>query len=698
MTKPSLNLHPRLRQAVACALLAAGTLGVSAPALAFDFEARGGDWLGNLDTTVSYGQAWRVQTPDKELIGTANGGSSRSPNSDDGNLNYRVGEAFSQTIKAVSEFSFKRADNTWGVFVRGSVLYDHVVEEENTNRTPISKAGRRLAGTNARLLDAFVFGKFDLGERPLEVRAGALVVNWGESTFIQGGVNTVNHVDVSALRVPGAELREAFLPQEMVQASLGLSENLTAEAFYLLDWDNTEPEPVGTYFSANDFVPAGGSRVGLGFGAFSDQGVDFRPLGGPLIGTYQQVPRDPTRDPGKSGQFGVALRWFLPDFSSGTELGFFFIKYHSRLPLISGRTGTVAGIANGAGAATAVGGAAQGAAAGLPQAGAIATAANAAVARAAAGGGNLSLATATQYATIGYNTAISGGNVTAQATGMATHEYAQTAAYFTEFPEDIKLFGLSFNTQLGTSGVALQGELTYRQDVPLQYDDVEVLFAALTPFEAGLAGGPLPTSCISAAPTLSRCGQLGAYAPNTVIRGWDRFDVMQLQATATKALPPMLGAQQLVLVGEVGVTHVPDLPSQTVGGPNGRGIRFNGPQTNVSGNAALAGRHFGEFEPSKRFASATSWGYRLAARLDYPSLVGPWNISPRLTWQQDVSGTTPGPGGNFVEGRYGATLGVNANYQSAWELDVSYTTFGGAGRFNELGDRDFVAASIKYSF
>jgi hypothetical protein len=63
-----------------------------------------------------------------------------------------------------------------------------------------------------------------------------------------------------------------------------------------------------------------------------------------------------------------------------------------------------------------------------------------------------------------------------------------------------------------------------------------------------------------------------------------------------------------------------------------------------------------------------------------------------------VSGTTPGPGGNFVDGRYGATLGVLASYQSSLEFDVSYTIFDGASRYNELTDRDFFSATVKYSF
>jgi hypothetical protein len=78
--------------------------------------------------------------------------------------------------------------------------------------------------------------------------------------------------------------------------------------------------------------------------------------------------------------------------------------------------------------------------------------------------------------------------------------------------------------------------------------------------------------------------------------------------------------------------------------------------------------------------------------------MGPWNILPRFNWQHDLKGTTPGPGGNFVEGRYGLTLGVEANLQAKWALDLSWTKFGGAGRFNDLNDRDYVAGTVKFSF
>ena len=44
---------------------------------------------------------------------------------------------------------------------------------------------------------------FEFGDAAVDVRLGKHVLNWGESTFIQNGINAVNPFDVSKLRVPG---------------------------------------------------------------------------------------------------------------------------------------------------------------------------------------------------------------------------------------------------------------------------------------------------------------------------------------------------------------------------------------------------------------------------------------------------------------------------------------------------------------
>ena len=471
-----------LAGAIACALLPLS------PAKAVDLSS--GDVTASWDTTLGYGQAWRLKQPNLANIGIANGGTGYSPNFDDGDLNYHAGDAFSKALTLVSELS--ATYQNYGMFMRAKGLYDFAVMDDSTRRTPLTHSAQVVAGQYLRLLDAFAFGKWTLGDNhPFELRIGKQVLNWGESTFIASPFTQANAFDVSALHIPGAELKEAFLPQGMVLATLGLTEKVSAEVFYQWQWYRTEPDPTGTYFSTNDFAGRGGQYVFLGFGALSDQGTNFTPLGGTNDPTFQAIARDQQKDPRNGGQYGANLHWFADSLGSGTDLSLHFINYHSHLPLISALTGTQAGLGNAIGAATAVAGAAKVLASGLPPAGAIGAAAQAAVGAAASAGGNLTLAQGddARHDRREHRAARRqrGADPAAgREPGLSTST-RETAGYYTEYPQDIRALGASFNTQIGTTGIALQGELSYAFDVPLQYDDTELL-QQLTAARGGVTG------------------------------------------------------------------------------------------------------------------------------------------------------------------------------------------------------------------
>ena len=140
--------------------------------------------------------------------------------------------------------------------------------------------------------------------------------------------------------------------------------------------------------------------------------------------------------------------------------------------------------------------------------------------------------------------------------------------------------------------------------------------------------------------------------------------------------------------------------------PKKSDLRLNSAGTFTSGNpnqsnttTALQGGHAGKAaEGFEDFADATSWGYRIAGRLTYNNVFSAINVSPRFAFSHDVSGNTPGPGGNFLEDRMAITLGLGADYQNQWRADLSYTNFFGAGRHNLLTDRDFMSFNLQYSF
>jgi hypothetical protein len=649
---------PTRRQAAACAV-ALGLALLPVRLLAFQFEF--GEIEGSLDTTLSIGASSRLSDPSRTYYATTAGGLQNSVNADDGNLNYKSG-IFSLAGKATSDLEFKYKN--WRAFARATYLYDHENQRGTRARTPLSKAAKDKVGNDFRMLDSFLVGQFDLGGAPLDIRIGSQVLSWGESTFIQNGINVINPIDAARIRTPGAELKEALMPVPMFSFSLGISENITVEGFYQLQWQETEIDPTGTYFSTNDFAGVGGSRVYLGFGAVADTTA------------YGFVPRGPDGWADDGGQWGIAARILAPNLNS-TEFGLYAINYHSRLPLISARTPTSAISAAYV----------QATASSLAQANLAPAMINAGY---PAAGVPAALTTLLGAALTGVPVSAlpstlqpfypAAQTIASSARTLGFFQSAATGAYLIEYPEDIQLFGASFNTDVGTTGISLQGEVSYKVGQPLQIDDVELLFAALS----------------SINPAFGPNNQMGNYLGqlNTRVQGWKRKDVWQAQFTATKVLSGILGASQWVVLGEMGATLVPHLPEKD-------SLRFDGSGTFTGGSQAyMTGSGNGQFPatPLDAFADDFSWGYQLATRLDYNNAFFGMNMSPSLAFSHDVSGNTPLPLGNFLSGRKSATVAVEFTYLNAWACELRYVNYFGAGRYNLLGDRDFVSATIKYSF
>lgn len=642
-------------------VLAASALAPLSPLSAFQFSA--GEVQGSFDTTLSFGGSYRLQDPSPEYYGVAAGGQQYSVNSDDGNLNYEKG-LFSLAAKGTSDLELKFRN--FRAFSRATYLYDWENEHGGRARTELSDQALDKVGSYFDMLDYFVTAQFEVAEKPLDLRLGSQVLSWGESTFIQNGINVINPIDVARLRVPGAELKEALVPVPMVSASLGLTDNVTLEAFYQLTWKETQIDPPGTYFSSNDFAGRGGDRVYLRFGSIPDNA----PLG--------YIARAPNDEPSNSGQFGLAARVLMPSLANA-EFGFYFVRYHSRLPLISAitptttraqMTSTIISLAGQSAQTTLVPALMEG---GIPPA-QIPTVVNTLIGAALTNvpAGALPANLQPYYPTA---QTIARGASTTGFLGAAA-----TGRYLIEYPEDIDMFGVSVNTDVGTTGISLQGELSYKVGVPLQIDDVELLFAALGTLNDAYGAN----------------NQIGNYANlyGTRIQGWNRKDVWQGQATATKVFGSALGADQWVLVAEVGATLVPHLPSQDR-------LRMDGTATFTGGSAAyMAATGNSQFPttPASMFPDEFSAGYQLAARFDYSDVIFGANLSPTIGFSHDVTGNTPLPLGNFVRGRKSLTLAAELSYLNSWGFELRYVNYFGAGAANLLGDRDFVSATLKYSF
>ena len=609
----------RLPLAVSLASTLAG------PAFGVSFNI--GEIEGSFDSSLSVGASWSTAKPNKDLIGVNNGGHGLSQTSDDGHLNFKRGETFSKIFKGIHDLELKYGDT--GVFVRGKYWYDFELKDESREFKDISDSNRKegAKSSGGQILDAFIYHNYNIADLPGNVRFGKQVVSWGESTFIGGGINAINPIDVSAFRRPGAEIKEGLIPVNMFYVSQTLTDNLSAEAFYQLEWDQTVTDNCGTFFSQPDVISDGcsdnlrvlNSRRFLPAGlpnALAGYGVDVNNEG-------VLVRRGPDRDARDSGQFGVAFHYNYEPLD--TEFGAYFMNYHSRAPIFSAQGAPLSAYTR-------------------PTPGLPAT----------------------------LRPLIVAGN----------------SNYFVEYPEDIRLYGLSFSTTLPT-GTAWSGELSYRPNAPVQLSTTDILFAGVTPL-----------------PPYNNASVLKG-TPGQDLHGYNRKEVTQFQTTFTHFFDQVMGASRLTTVGEIGVTHVGGLESKSearygrdpVFGPGSLPGGFCNTLNNSTAqggglpNAASLNTNCN----NDGYTTATSWGYRARAIWEYPDVFAGVNLKPNVAWSHDVKGYSPGPGGNFEEGRKAVSLGLDAEYQNTYTASLAYTNFFG-GKFSTVDDRDFVALSFGANF
>lgn len=630
--------------------LAVALLG-SVPAFALEFETTNGVKV-NVDTTISYGVSVRTGARDPSLIGIANGGTSRSTNEDNGDLNFDKGKAFANLVKATTDVEVKYLN--LGFFGRGTAYYDF----DLANSDKLGPTGRERLGKDVVGLDGFVSAAFQPGGRNLNIRAGRQVISWGESTFIPGGINVINPVDLSKLRTPGSELKEAFIPTSGIWASQELTSAASVEGFFLTNFDKIRLDPMGSYFSNNDVASDDADRLIVSFGRRLDNRV---PPGNPvppgipglsataaaLYGPFDPaaqiwVPRTADHNPSDSGQYGLAFRYLSSDLNE-TEFGFYFMNYHSRVPLVSGTKGTTTSVLTGGPLITPI------------------CATPALIALCATG----------------------------------------TANYFTEYPENIRLYGVSFNTA-GPAGIALQGEYSYRPNQPVQLATAELVLAAL-----GLPNLITGYTQIPGAPAGATAAALvpdGSY-----IQGYRNAKMSQVQLTGTKSWPNVLHADQLIVVGEIGANYFHNLPTD---------LKFSGPATYLPATAFGAAVSGAYSTQNEGFMTNFSWGYRLVGRIEYSDLLFGGNVAPRIAFADDVKGVGP----NFSEDTKSVSIGASWDYQRKWVVDAQYTNYFGGRTYcgtdvptpgsaitpgqsasycsssNPLKDRDFYSVSVSYSF
>ena len=477
-------------------------------------------------------------------------------NEDDGDLNFEKNKAFANVIKATTDVELKYRN--FGFFGRGLGYYDFDLHDSDklgpTGRDRLGQQVRRPRRLRVRRLRAH-------GQEPARARRPPGDQLGREHLHRQrhqrdqpGGPLEASH--------PGLGAEGSVHPDHRASGRAWSSPRRRAvEGFYLTNFDKTRIDPRGSYFSNNDAISDDADRVIVSFGRRSDQ---HTPPGNPvppgipglsataaaLYGPFDPaasiwVPRSADHNPSDNGQYGVAFRYLAHEFNN-TEFGLYYMNYHSRVPFFAGVKGTTTSV-------------------------------------------------------------LTGGPLIAPICGVAALRAlcaTGTARYFVEYPENIRLFGLSFNTA-GPRASRCRASIRIAPTSRCSIATAELILAAL--------GLPNVITGFTQIPGAPAGATSAALVPDgTYIQGYRRVKASQAQVSATKSCRTCSAPTSSCWSARSGFNWFHNLPTD---------VKFTGPATYLPATAFGAALFEPDSVQTEGFLTEYSWGYRLAGRLEYASLL-----------------------------------------------------------------------------
>lgn len=606
--------HVAVRNMIAAGLFAAAVM----PVQAANFQI--GDFDLSVNSTVSAGTSFRVEGQDPGLysVGNVNAagvrGRSSSNTGDDGNLNFQKGDTFSTIIKGVHDFELKK-DN-YGFFTRVKWFYDHTLNNKDVFHGHEPTSNR----PNQRLDDNgfHPYARFD-GIDVLDA-FGYINTNVGGMPLdLRLGKQVVSWGESTFILSPIAGLNTVDV-SAFRRPGAELKEGFTPAEMLYANLGLTDTTSLEGFLQLKwrKTVPEGcGTYFSTAdFAADGCARLAFLPALGPVPVSDEQNFSTPVAALG--GQLPFVRRGIDRQPDDGGQFGFALRSYFESLDAELG-----------------------------------------------------------VYA-MQYHTRLPLASLSKGSNNNLTFGANSDSAYVIDYPEDQKVFGVSFATNVG--GWAWSGEASMVQDLPIQINATDLLRAGLTnggtnPFSGPFGGATVPT----------QLNQRVANAPNnSIVDGFDRFDVTQIQNTFIKTFDRALGSSQVVFVGEVAAVFVDGLPDVRNGG-----IRYG--RSPTFGSASQTGDFNG-------FVTEFSWGYRMRTQATYRDVFLGIDLIPSIAWSHDVDGWSPEPGQAFNEGRQSIGWGLGFEFDANTKASINYTTFANSADYDVLKDRDFISLSASYSF
>lgn len=276
------------------------------------------------DNTVRYNIGMRAQKKEKAL--------SQSATQQIGDNKFDRGDVVTNRLDILSEMDFIYKEK-YGARVSAAGWYDQAYDDKAEGLQAYQNAGlpaaysdnkytgsvkRYYMGPSGEILDAFLFGGFDLGTTPVNFKLGRHNLYWGESlfSFVHGVSYAQGPVDIrKATATPGIEAKELFLPLNQLSLQTQLTDNVSVAGYYQFEWDANRLPEGGTYFGSADFLFLGNTTfpIAPGFGV-------------PYEGD-QHTPKN-------SGAWGVNTKWDSEVL--GGNVGFYYREFSDTMPNLVG--------------------------------------------------------------------------------------------------------------------------------------------------------------------------------------------------------------------------------------------------------------------------------------------------------------------------------------------------------------------------
>ncbi len=608
------------------------------PAVAADFKpAEGVD--ARLGATVTFGTTVRLDAPDPQAYalipstvvpGTAPGQLVGQTGGSD--LNFARHRPVSTVLKALVEGDLH--NDRVGVFARASAWTDFTL---NSRHVPYGNypngftPGARLSDEGLQrgarfdgvdLRDVYVYGNADIAGTRVDARLGRQVLSWGTSQFLTGGINSaINPQDHAAQVRPGALPSESRVPVAMLDLRAALNAQWSAEAFAAFESRQHEFPGCGTFFDVASLVPHG-----CRFTAAIPAPIAGTPLATIASLTEQSLLQSGyylhRNDDVKARNGGqFGLALRFKAAAIATDFAAYVMNTHSAQPSFRLTVENVGGATLPAGLA----------------------------------GGLQRLAS------------------------------PNGLRYSTVFAEDIRLFGLSFDTRLGPAA-NVYGEMAHRPNQPLSMNANDLLNGFLLRSPTGL---------------LQQQKNILAIPAGGSFDGFDRYGVTTLNLGGNTVWPKALGAERVALSGEMGWSHVAGLPDPQVmryGRPLSYGTapwRVAGALTPCSEAAPGLSGVTGKTCTTDGFITPDAWGVRMRVAATYANAMAGATVTPSIVLAHDVHGYSYD--GTYSKGRTTMRLGVRADWGKAFFADVQLTRFAG-GRYNLVTDRSNLMVAAGATF